>query len=218
MGKYKVLANRQLAGYAGSDKYINVSGNIECHDVFSAIESAQIRSINSIEVREEEKGRTKNIHFVIEDKLLNKKYKAFFAKSNELRLQLTNYVNSEKIIPGDIITLVIERLDTDCKVYIKSDRLYKYVLEKKSQQINKYRVLIQHPRSTANSGVTISDNTEDYLSLFLINKTEETLTFGKDPANFDVYISENCNKKYIGIPFNTSLGIDCFNDVEEMMK
>lgn len=24
---YKILANRQLAGYAGSDKYINISSN-----------------------------------------------------------------------------------------------------------------------------------------------------------------------------------------------
>lgn len=218
MAVYKILANRQLAGYAGSDKYINVSGNTEYQEIFSAIESGDITSINGKSLREEEKGKTKNIHFIIEDRLLNKKYDAFLAKSNELRLQLTNYVNSEKIIPGDIITLVIKRSDTDCKMYIKSDRLYKYVLEKKSQYINKYRILIESPRSTGNCGKTVSDLTDGYLSNYNIENTGECLTFGKDPTEFNVYVCENCDKKYIGIPFYTNLQIDCFNDIEEIMK
>jgi len=218
VGKYRILANRQLTGYAGGDKYINVSKNTECQTVFTSLISREITTINGQSITIEQKGGTTNIHFKIQDKLLNTQYDAFFALgTRELRLQLTNYINTEKIIPGDIMTIMCEQIDTDYKIYIKSERLYQYVLEKKSQHINKYRILIQYPKETANCGVTTSDNTEGYLSLFSIRKINETLTFGKDPANFDVYISENCEKKYIGVPFNTDLEIDCFNNIEEII-
>lgn len=217
MNVYKVLANRQLAGYAGSDKYINISSNEVLNNLFASLLNGTVMAINNKEISIETKGKTTNIHFTIVDKLLNQEYKSFFAKGDrELRLQLTNYVNSKKVIPGDIITLIIEISGNNCNFYIKSDPIYKYVLEKKAGK-NKYRILIEKPHETSNCGITTSEFTDTYLSKFNILKSDEVMTFGKDKTEFNIYTLENCNSKYIGVPYNTDLQCDCFEDIEEIL-
>lgn len=214
---FKILANRQLAGYAGSDKYINISSNEVLSNLFASLLNGTVLKINNKDIRIETKGKTTNIHFTIVDKLLDQEYKSFFAKSDrELRLQLTNYVNSEKVIPGDIITLIIELSDNNCNFYIKCDSIYKYVLEKKAGE-NKYRILIEQPHETSNCGITTSEYTDTYLSKFSILKSDEVMTFGKDKTEFNIYTLEDCDSKYIGVPYNTDLQCDCFEDIEEIL-
>jgi len=214
---FSILANRQLAGYAGSDKYINISSNEMLNTLFTSSLNSTVVTINNKDIRIETKGKTTNIHFTIVDKLLDQEYQSFFAKGDrELRLQLTNYVNSEKVIPGDIITLVIEDLNTNYNIYIKSESIYKYVLEKKAGE-NKYRILIEKPHETSNCGITTSEFTDAYLSKFNILKANEVMTFGKDKTEFNIYTLENCISKYIGVPYNINLQCDCFEDIEEIL-
>lgn len=217
MSVFKILANRQLAGYAGSDKYINISSNEALARLFTSLLNGTVVTINKKEIRKETKGNTTNIHFTLIDKLLNQEYPSFFAKSDrELRFQLTNYVNSEKVIPGDIITLIVDISVNNCNINIKSDSIYKYVLEKKAGE-NKYRILIEQPHETSNCGITTSEFTDTYLSKFNILKSDEVMTFGKDKTEFNIYTLENCNSKYIGVPYNTYLQCDYFENIEETL-
>ncbi|RXI45767.1 hypothetical protein CRU99_03465 [Malaciobacter mytili] len=213
---YKILANRQLTEYSGSDKYINVSSIDILNEVFDDIQSGKITTINSKNLKVEVKGKTTNIHFLTKDVILDTEYKTFFAKgSRELRYQLTNYVHDRHVIPGDIITILIEKDDTNCDIKIKSESIYKYVLERKSKGDNRYRLMIEHPTGTNNAGVTSNEFTNEYLSKFGIKKLDETATFGKSITEFTLYSLDGCDKNYIGVPY-MNFECDCFDNAEEI--
>lgn len=216
MNIYKILANRQLTEYSGSDKYINVSSIDIFSEIFDDIQSGKITTINSKDLKVEIKGKTTNIHFFTKDVILDNEYKTFLAKgSRELRYQLTNYVHERHVVPGDIITIAIEKNGTNCDVKIKSESIYKYVLERKSKSDVRYRLMIEHPNGSNNAGVTPNEFTNEYLSKFGIKKLDETTTFGKSSTKFTLYSLDGCNKEYIGVPY-MNFECDCFDNVEEI--
>ncbi|MDX4062194.1 hypothetical protein Q6A90_07405 [Aliarcobacter skirrowii] len=215
---FKTVANRQLCEYSGSDKYINVTSEEIFNKIFDGILDGSITSINSTTVNVEAKGKTTNIHFTTVDKILNKEYDTFFAKgTRELRYQLTKYVHLEKIIPGDIISIFITENGSNYDISIKSESIYKYILERKSRADNRYRIMTEHPNGSNNAGIAPDEYTNEYLSKFGIKKLEETITFGKSPTEFTLYSSDNCNKTFIGVPYNTTLECDCFDKTEEII-
>jgi hypothetical protein len=215
---FKTLANRQLTEYSGSDKYINVSSEDIFNNIFNNVLNGTILTINNKDIRQELKGSTTNIHFVTYDKILNKTHNTFLAKgTRELRYQLTRYIDSEKIIPGDIISIFIDYQETNCDIQIKSESLYKYVLERKSQSDHRYRLLIEQPNGSNNAGIIPLGSTNDFLSKFGIEKLDETTTFGRSQTQFTLYSFENCNKHFIGIPYDINLECDCFDNIEEIL-
>jgi hypothetical protein len=215
---FKILANRQLAEYSGSDKYINISKNTTFQNIFTSILNSDIKSINNKSIRQENKGQTKNLHFEIEDIILKKSYNVFFAKgSRELRLQLTKYVDSRKIIPGDLITVIIDINNQNCNIKIKSESLYRYMLERKSKKEDMYRIFTEYPQGQNNAGVTTSTYTSDYLKNFNIKNLNMLSRFGKSEIKFTTYSSKGCKLDYIGIPHNKDLQIDCFNDIKDIV-
>ncbi|EIF51379.1 hypothetical protein [Sulfurovum sp. AR] len=142
----------------------------------------------------------------------------FFAKgSRELRYQLTKYVQLEQIIPGDIISIFIVEDGSNYNISIKSESIYKYILERKSRSDNRYRLMIEHPNSSNNAGIVPNEFTDVYLSKFGIDKLDETITFGKSSTQFTLYSLENCNKTFIGVPYDTTLECDCFDKAEEII-
>lgn len=215
---FKILANRQLCEYSGSDKYINISKNETFQQVFTDILSSKISTINNKPICNEIKGKTTNLHFEITDIILNKSYKVFFANgTRELRLQLTKYVDSRKVIPGDIITLIIKISETNCNIHIKSESLYRYVLERKSKQIDKYRIFTEYPQGTNNAGITVSKYTDSHLQNFNVLNQNEVMRFGKSETEFSTYNLSECTSDYIGVPHNKNLEVDSFNDIEEII-
>jgi len=213
---FKVVANRQLAQYNSDDRNINVSSRNICQDIFQNILDDKITTINNEDVHVDTHGATKTINFNIKDKLLNKYFASYFSKSpRELRLQLLEYVEKRKIIPGDIITIYIEINNTNCDIQIKSDSIYRYVLERKSQRNIKYRIFIEFPNGTNNAGITDSKYTDEYLKLFNIEKLDEPIGFGS--TEFTAYILSGCTSKYIGVPHNKNLKINSFDNIEEII-
>ena len=218
MEVFKILANRQLAEYSGSDKYINISKNTTFQNIFTSILNSDIKSINNKSIRQENKGQTNNLHFEIEDIILKKSYNVFLAKgSRELRLQLTKYVDYRKIIPGDLITVIIDINNQNCNIKIKSESLYRYVLERKSKKEDMYRIFTEYPQGQNNAGVTTSTYTSDYLKNLNIENLNMLSRFGKSEIEFTTYNSKGCKLDYIGIPHNKDLQIDCFNDIKDIV-
>ena len=190
----KILANRQLAQYNSDDRNINVSSKKVFQNIFQNILDKNILTINSQPISLIEHGATQRIDFQIQDLLLDELFPSYFARSpRELRLQLLEYVEKRKIIPGDIILLYIEITNTNCNIQIKSDSLYKYVLERKSKQDIRYRVMIEYPEGTRNAQITTTDSTMEYLSSFGINNLEEEIEWGL--ASFTAYTKTDCNSK-----------------------
>ena len=212
----KILANRQLAQYNSDDRNINVSSKEVFQNIFQNIVDKNILTINSQPISLTEHGATQRIDFQIQDLLLNELFPSYFAHSpRELRLQLLEYVEKRKIIPGDIIILYIEVVNTNCNIQIKSDSLYKYVLERKSKQDTRYRVMIEYPEGTRNAQITTTEFTTEYLSFFGIDNLEEEIEWGL--TNFTAYTRKDCTSKYIGVPYNKQLLVDYFDDIEEML-
>lgn len=212
----KFLANRQLAQYNSDDRNINVSSKEILQNLFQNILDKNILTINNQPINIKERGETKRIDFQIKDSLLNELFPAYFARSpRELRLQLLEYVEQRKIIPGDIIFLYVEIINTNCNIQIKSDTLYKYVLERKSKQDVRYRVMIEYPEGTRNAQITTTDTTPEYLSFFNINVLNEVIEWGL--TNFTAYRKEGYSGKYIGVPYNKSLTVDYFENIEEIL-
>lgn len=212
----KVIGNRQLAQYNSDDRNINVSNKRMFPDIFKDILSHVITTINNEPITIDVHGDTTTVDFTIIDKLLDKSYSSYFAKNpRELRLQLLEYVEDRKIIPGDIITIYIERSNSNCNIEIKSDSFYRYVLERKSQKDIRYRVFTEFPRGTNNAGITVSEYTDEYLDSFNIEKLDETVAFGS--TEFTAYSLEGCTSKYIGVPHDKNLELNCFDDIEEIL-
>lgn len=212
----KFLANRQLAQYNSDDRNINISSKEIFQNIFQNILDNNILTINNQPIEIRNRGATNRIDFKIEDLVLNKLFIAYFARSpRELRLQLLEYVEERKIIPGDIIILYIETIGTNCNIRIKSDSLYKYVLERKSQRDVRYRIVIEYPDGTRNAQITTTNTTTDYLSFFNINVLDEVIEWGL--TNFTAYHKEDCASKYIGVPYDKSLLVDYFDNIEEIL-
>ncbi|MCT7642622.1 hypothetical protein [Aliarcobacter butzleri] len=216
----RTIANRQLTQYNSDDKNINVTKYDFMQELFEEIYNNPSTTINNERVEVKQNGETRRIDFLIEDIILNKKYEVYFARSpRELRLQLRTYVVDREIIPGDIVTLYVEYEHNNYNLKIKSETIYKYVLERKTVEDNRYRVFIDKPENTNNAGITVTENTKDYLNKFGIKKTDEQIPFGKGEkvVMFDGYKFSNCNTKYIGVPYDFGLEVDCFDEIEEIL-
>lgn len=212
---YKVLANRQLAQYNSDDKNINVSSEKKYifQTVIQNILDKKITSINHKELKIARNGETQAIAFTIEDIVLKESFSAYFAKSpRELRLQLKMYVENRKIIPGDVITIYIEVNEPNCNIKIKSDSMYRYVLERKSKTTAKYRIMTEFPESKNNAGITVSKYTNNYLKSFKIDKLEESIAFGK--TDFTAYSLDGIDTKYICVPHDKNLELNCFETID----
>jgi hypothetical protein len=216
----KTIANRQLTQYNSDDKNINVTKYDFIQELFEEVYNNPSITINNELVEIKQNGDTRRINFLIEDIILNKRYEVYFARSpRELRLQLRTYVVDREIIPGDIVTLYLEYNHNNYNFKIKSETIYKYVLERKSVTDNRYRVITDLPESTNNAGITVTENTEEYLKKFDVVRINEKIPFGKGEkiVMFDGYNFNNCNTKYIGIPYNFNLTPDCFDEIEEIL-
>lgn len=218
----KTIANRQLTQYNSDDKNINVTKYDFIKELFEKVYTNKTITVNKESVIIKQNGDTKRIDFKIEDIILNKKHEVYLAMSpRELRLQLRTYVVDREIIPGDIVTLYIEyeEKENNYNLKIKSETIYKYVLERKTVTDNRYRVFIDLPESANNAGITVTKNTEEYLKKFGVVKINEKIPFGKGEkiVMFDGYNFNNCNTKYIGIPYDFNLTPDCFNEIEEIL-
>jgi hypothetical protein len=218
----KVIANRQLTQYNSDDKNINVTKYNFMQELFENVYSNSDITLNNETVEITQNGDTRRIDFLIEDIILNKKYAVYFARSSrELRLQLRTYVVDREIIPGDVVTLYVEYEEdkNNVSLKIKSETIYKYVLERKTVNDSRYRVFIDLPENTNNAGITVTENTEEFLKKFNIEKTENQIPFGKGDkvVMFTGYTFNNCNTKYIGVPYNINLEPDCFDEIEEIL-
>ena len=210
------MANRQLSQYNSDDRNINISSKEIFQEIFQYIIDKNITSINNQKISIKVRGATNRIDFLIKDLLLKKTFTAYLARSpRELRLQLLDYVEDRKIIPGDVITLFVEVIGSNCNIQIKSESLYLYVLERKSLSDRRYRVLIEHPDGIRNAQITTSDDTDSYLAFFNIIKSNEDINWGS--TSFSAYIASSAKFKYIGVPYNKSLQLDYFDDIEDVL-
>jgi hypothetical protein len=213
---YKFLVTRQLAGYSG-DKYINVNRINDFNTLYNRIiDPTDILTVNA-EPTEADGIRNWAV-FKISDRLLNQSFEVHIVKNqiDGLRLTLTNYINFMKTTPSQLLIIELIFNDDNCSLYVKSESIYKYILEK-HQRHNVYRIIMDEvPTNYTQSIESISANTNEYLEHFGILAVPNTRYRWKQ-TEFNCYQAENSSKKYIGVPYTTALPCDYFDNIEEII-
>ncbi|QCI27606.1 hypothetical protein [Caminibacter pacificus] len=216
----RVIANRQLCGWAGSDKYINVTNSKVFQKLWEKAKNGKITKINGSDIKIENKGGSSKVSCSIIDVVKGKTYesKSIYLTlreqpNNELRFQLTSYVNDNNIMPRDIIEIFIIFDNQNCHIKIKIDYFFKYILEKypKKPEENLYRILIDN---SPNGHDYINEN---FLNNFNISKTNEKGKFGNSKTEFTLFEVQGCGKQYIGVPYDGKLQLHCFDKLEEIL-
>jgi hypothetical protein len=117
--------------------------------------------------------------------------------------------------PGDVVTLTILIDDSsDYSFFIKSDRYFKYVLERHTVELNKYRLLIENPNKNTSESITI--NTENFLNKFNVSRSNSELKFSNEVKDFTVWEYNGNGGKYLGIPFHID-NVEEFSELEEII-
>ena len=210
---HKFIATRLLCGFSGSDKYINLNQVEEIHNLYNFIMDDSITMVNESPPVKEISNNI--VRFNIIDKILDKSFPMHIKKQDDgLRFTLTEYIKFTKLIPGQIVVISILKNGSSYTIFIEHKEFYKYILEKHTKE-NYYRILSDNP---PRDFITITDNTNIYLSHFGIHNTNDN-SLKWSGKNCFSYTSDIFNKKYIGVPFiNTSnLICDSFNKIEEII-
>lgn len=200
--EYKIIATRQLTGYAGKDKYINVYR----FPIFKKF--YDLKKTNTYDTV-----KIKIIDYILGDFEVDLKQQL---KQAEFWLKnLGEYITITNMQPGDIVTLtILVDESNNYFFYIKSDRYFRYLLEKHNTEINKYRLLIENPNK--NTSESITNNTESFLNKFNIYRNDSQLKFSNEVKDFTVWEYNGNSKKYIGIPFNIDK-VEEFDELEEII-
>ncbi|AXX86515.1 hypothetical protein AMRN_0761 [Malaciobacter marinus] len=200
--EYKIIATRQLTGYAGKDKYINVY-RFPIFKEFYDLKKTHSYDTVKIEIVDYILGS-----FEVDLKQQHKQPE-FWLKN------LGKYIIRTNMQPGDIVTLTI-LIDgsNNYSFFIKSDRYFKYLLERHNTEINKYRLLIENPNK--NTSESITNNTENFLYKFDVYKSDSELKFSNEVKDFTVWEYNGNGGKYLGIPFHIDK-VEEFNELEEIL-
>lgn len=200
--EYKIIATRQLTGYAGKDKYINVY-RFPIFKEFYDLKKTHSRDTVKIEILDQILGS-----FEVDLKQQHKQPE-FWLKN------LGKYITRTNMQPGDLVTLTIfvDELD-NYSFFIKSDRYFRYLLERHNSEVNKYRLLIENPNKSTSECIT--NNTEIFLTKFNVFRSETELKFSNEVKDFTVWEYNGNGKKYIGIPFHIDK-VEEFDELEEIL-
>jgi len=202
------MATRQLTGYSGKDLYINLTSINEITELFNKISNSSSFTVNN-------KGATYNsetesAYFQIFDPILNKYFKAHI-KDNRHRdglwFRLTKYIQYQKIIPGQFLVLNITINEHNAKISIYGLELYRYIMQK----CDNYYILM----SDIDTGESYNTIAESYLRNFNILRTDTIIKRGH--GSFFAYNTDRHSKKYIGVPYNTNLECDEFNEIGDIV-
>ncbi|MCT7529511.1 hypothetical protein N5T79_10160 [Aliarcobacter cryaerophilus] len=206
----KFIAHRQLT--FSSDLYVNLNSITEIHKLYDDIINGSISTVNHKTVSKDIS--TEQTYFEIYDPILYKYYKMHIKKQKDgYWFRLTNYVNDQHILPGDLILINIEFIDSNCNISIQTRNFYKYVLLKHTKE-EVYKVLSDNPLNDKLK--TITENTNKYLENFSIIATNDnSLKWGSIKSYS--YKTDFFSKKYIGVPYSTNQLCDDFDKIEEII-
>lgn len=208
------MATRLLAGFSGSDLYINLNSIDDVQNLYHSIMDGAITNVNSEPVTPDHANA--RAYFTIIDPRLGKSFDMHIKKQSDgYWFRLTNYIKYQKTLPGNLILLNIDFFNTDCNISIQTSDLYKYVLERHPRERQYYRIISDNPPENR---VTITQNTESYLEQFNIIATHNNSLKWSHDFCFS-YLAENFSKKYIGVPYSNDNEISCdeFDRVEEII-
>lgn len=200
--EYNIIATRQLTGYAGKDKYINVY-RFPIFKKFYDLKKTHTQDTVKIKI----------IDYILGgfevDLKQQQKQPEFWLKN------LGEYIIKTNMQPGDIVTLtILVDESNNYSFYIKSNRYFKYLLEKHNTEINKYRLLIENPNKDTTESIT--NNTEIFLNKFDVYKRDYLLKFSNEVKEFTVWEYNGNGKKYIGVPFHIDR-VEEFDELEEII-
>lgn len=208
MYHHKIIADRKMCGYSGTDCYIDLKNVNNFKDIWSQINIDTITTINS-EPIVKDAGLFK---FNLIDNFTKKKYESNIADlGKSIRFRITNYSKDINLTPSNILYITMDINGSNCNLGIKLENLYKYILKKVPRTDDKYYLVEEHEREE--TIVTF----ETYLNEFELSLVGTSLPIGKSQLTYEMYTLNDCRKKYIGIPFDTNLEVDCFNEIEEIL-
>lgn len=206
MNTHFIMATRQLTGYSGKDLYINLGSNSDIVSLFNYIKGTRNYKIND---RNTSFDSNSNIaYFTIYEPLLDKKFDVHIKEQKDgLWFRLTKYIQYQKIIPGQFLVLNITINEHNAKISIYGLELYRYIMQK----CDNYYILM----SDIATGESYNTMAESYLRNFNILRTDTIIKRGH--GSFFAYNTDRHSKKYIGIPYNTNLECDEFNEIGDMV-
>ena len=208
MNTHFIMATRQLTGYSGNDLYINLTSINEITELFNKISNSSSFSVNNKETTYN--SETESAYFRIFDPILNKYFEVHI-KDNRHRdglwFRLTKYIQYQKIIPGQFLVLNITINEHNAKISIYGLELYRYIMQK----CDNYYILMSDI-DTGESYNTIAGN---YLKNFNILRTDTIIK--RRYGSFFAYNTDRYSKKYIGVPYNTNLECDEFNEIGDIV-
>ena len=208
MNTHFIMATRQLTGYSGNDLYINLTSINEITELFNKISNSSSFSVNNKETTYD--SETESAYFRIFDPILNKYFKVHI-KDNRHRdglwFRLTKYIQYQKIIPGQFLVLNITINEHNAKISIYGLELYRYIMQK----CDNYYILM----SDIDTGENYNTIAENYLKNFNILRTDTIIK--RRHGSFFAYNTDRYSKKYIGVPYNTNLECDEFNEIGDIV-
>ena len=209
MYTYSVISDRKLSRclnsegeQVGSDRYIDLSNIENFEEIWELLDLGTILTING----EEPERVGDRFKFSIFDTVSNENYSANIAKmgNGKIRLRVGVYADAIKMRPGQIVTLGREDNGSDCILSIKTEWIHSYLFEKNTES-DKYIL-----RSQSCTNLNDENDFFEFIGKFGILQTGDTVTEGRDGAEYQTYSIEGCDSLYVGLPFDAHLALDCF--------
>lgn len=206
------MATRQLTGFSGSDLYINLNSENSIIQLYNAIMDNTVTSVNGRDTRKDT--QSEQVFFTIHESMSNEYYEIHIKKQTDgYWFRLTPYIKKNLTLPGEFFVIDIKFDNTNCNLNIRKEELYKYILHRHPRVKERYKIMSDNP---PNNRQTITTETEQYLSNYSILPTHDnSLKWGRDHSYS--YTASNYSKKYIGVPYDSSLPCDEFDDIGEII-
>ncbi|EIF51386.1 two component transcriptional regulator [Sulfurovum sp. AR] len=223
MEQFIVKADRKMSNCTQykSDPYIELKNVENFKDIWPQLNFGIIKTINNKKPNRE--SGSDKFEFTLIDTYTDKEYTANISKvSNGIRFRISAFSEYMDLLPSQFIVITMHKEASNCNIGIRAGGFYKYLLKKvqksktakktKDQTENKYYI-----EEEECSKMTLSSNVSEYLLQFGIVQSGRTVPKGKENFEYQMYEFEGCTKDYIGVPFNTILDVDCFDDFEEVL-
>jgi hypothetical protein len=209
MFSYTIVADRKMSGCTGNDLYVEFKNVEHFKDIWTQVDTGIITTINNEIVTRQ----GNMIKFQLVDNFTKKKYSSNIGNiSNGIRFRITDYSNAIDLLPSQILYITMDINGSNCDLCIKAEWFYKYILKRVPGETDKYYLEEEHC-DKMNPSTTLNN----YLNQFNINLAGRSHHIGRSQITYQMYNLTGCRNKYIGVPFDTSLEVDCFNEIEEIL-
>lgn len=209
MFSYTIVADRKMSGCTGNDLYVEFKNVEYFKDIWTLVDTGAITTINNEVVTKQ--GTI--IKFQLVDSFTKKKYSSNIGNiSNGIRFRITDYSNEIDLLPSQILCITMDINGSNCDLCIKAEWFYKYILKRVPGETDKYYLEEEHCDK-----MNLSSTLNNYLNQFSINLLGQSDPIGRSKIIYQMYSLAACRSKYIGVPFDTNLEVDCFDKIEEIL-